>query len=94
MLGFARNVLAVAEAYGSLLGGFTREFVAFKAKLHALGVCTVADFAKLVLSRNTANGSVWASVALHFGAFLAGNSANTNSHFNLLPVKKTVTSLI
>jgi len=47
MLGFARNVLAVAEAYGSLLGGFTREFVAFKAKLHALCVCTVADFAEL-----------------------------------------------
>lgn len=72
--------MAVTVADGSLLGGFTWKLFAFKTKFDAFGVGTVADFAELVFPCNTANCSVGAVAALYSGAFLAGDSANTNPH--------------
>ena len=77
---FAQNVLIVTVTDGSLLGGFTGELAAFKAEFYAFGVGAVADFAELVLPSHAASCSVGACGTLHSGAFLAGDSANTNFH--------------
>jgi hypothetical protein len=79
-LRFTGKVLAVTVAYGSLLGGFAWELFAFKAEFDAFCVGAVADFAELVFTGNTADCAVGAFAALHFGAFLAGDTANTNLH--------------
>ncbi len=72
--------MAVSIAYGSLLGGFTGKFTAVKAVLDASGVSAVADFAELVFASYAADFAVWAGMFLHFGAFLAGDSADTDFH--------------
>jgi hypothetical protein len=74
---FFREVLAVTVAYRSLLGGFAGELAAFKAEFNAFGECAVADLAELVFSCNATDASVWARAAGHFGAFLAGDSADS-----------------
>jgi hypothetical protein len=63
-----------------LLGGFTGELFAFKAQFNAFDECAVADLAKLILSCYAASRSIGAGAFLHFGAFLASNTANTNPH--------------
>lgn len=78
---FTRKVLAVAIAYGALLGGFAGELGAFKAEFDAFGVGAVADSAELVFSCYAADGSVWACGFLHFGAFFACDSADTDFHY-------------
>jgi hypothetical protein len=66
-----------------LLGGFTWELATFKAEFHTFSVSAVADFAELVLSCHATNTSIWTCIALHFWAFLAGDSTNTDSHLTV-----------
>ena len=86
--------MAVSVADGSLLGGFTGEAAAFKAKFDAFGVGAVADLAELVFPCNAARFSVGACALLHLGTFLAGNTANTNPHTQTSSAKKEHSSLI
>ena len=77
--------MAVTIAYGALLGSFAGEAAAFKTELDSFGVGAVAYFAELVFACYAADGSVGACAFLHFWAFFAGNSTDTNFHwiFNL-----------
>jgi hypothetical protein len=77
--------LAVTIAYGTLLGGFAGKLWTFKAELNAFGVGAVAYLAELVFACYAADGSVWAITLLHFGAFLAGYSTDTDFHFKHQP---------
>jgi hypothetical protein len=78
---FTRKVLAVAIAYGALLGGFAGKLGAFKAEFDAFGVGAVADSAELIFACYAAEFSVWAFALLHFGAFFTCDSADTDFHF-------------
>jgi hypothetical protein len=77
-----------------LLGGFAWKLFAFKAEFNAFTVGAVADFAELVFHSHTADAAVGACAALHFGAFLAGDTANTNLHVQTSIDKKVNSSLI
>ena len=78
---FTGKVLAVAIAYRALLGGFAGKLGAFKAEFDAFGVGAVAYLAEFVFACYAADGSVWACALLHFGAFFACDSADTDFHF-------------
>lgn len=93
-LGFSRNVLAVTVAYWSLLSGFAWKLFAFKAEPDSFRVGAVADLAELVFSCYTASCSIGALVALHFGAFLASDTANTNLHDKSLGYFEAVYNLL
>jgi muramoyltetrapeptide carboxypeptidase LdcA involved in peptidoglycan recycling len=79
-LSFSREVHAVTIAYGALLGDFTGKIGAIKTQLNASLMSTVADGTEAVFPRHAAHFAVGAASRLHFGAFLAGNSANANFH--------------
>lgn len=83
-LAFACDVLAVTVAYWSAFGCFAWELFAFKTQLYAFDIGAVADLAKFVLPSNAAVAAVWACALLHFGAFFAGDSANTDFHVTSL----------
>ena len=78
--------MAVAIAYGSLLGNFTRKRAALKAKLDAFGVSAIANSAEFVFSRDAADIAVRALGMLHLGAFLASYSTDTNFQISHLVV--------
>ena len=80
---FTCKKLAVTVAYGALLGGFAGKLGAFKAEFDAFGVGAVADSAELVFACYAADGSVWACVLLHFGAFFACDSADADFHLGI-----------
>jgi hypothetical protein len=67
-----------------LLGDFAWELLAFKTQLNAFSESAIADFAELVFPCYAADGAVWAGAFLHFWAFFAGDSANTDSHVKSL----------
>jgi hypothetical protein len=71
-----------------LLGGFTWKLATFKTEFNAFLVGAVADFAELVFPCHAANASVGANARLHFGTFLAGNSTDTNFHFQSSSLRK------
>jgi hypothetical protein len=51
---------------------------AFKAEFNAFVVCTVADLAELVFPRHATDCAIWACIAHHFWAFLAGDTSDTD----------------
>jgi hypothetical protein len=63
-----------------LLGCFTWKFLAFKAEVNPLSEGAIADLAEFILSCNAASRSIGAGAFLHFGAFFASNTTNTNPH--------------
>jgi len=63
---------------GADFGSFTGELAAFKAQFYVFGVGAVADLAELVFSCYATVWTCWAGAFLHFWAFLACDSANTN----------------
>lgn len=86
--------MAVTVAYGSLLGGFAWKLFAFKAEFDSFGMGAVADLAELVFSCYTTSCSIGAVVALHFGAFLTSDTANTNLHNKSLRYYEAVYDLL
>ena len=72
--------MAVTVAYGSLLGGFAWELVAFKAEFNTFGVGAVADLAELVFPCNAANAPL-GQVPFAFLGIFHSDSTNTNFHF-------------
>jgi hypothetical protein len=76
----SRKVHAVTVTYWSFFSCFTGELFTFKAQLDAFVESAVANLAEFVLSCYASNSAVWASAILHFWAFLASNTAYTNSH--------------
>jgi hypothetical protein len=80
LLCFSSDVLAKTLANGTLFGSFAGELGALKTQLYTFTVGAVADFAKLVFPCYATHIAVWAVALLHFWAFLAGYSADTNFH--------------